>query len=177
MAGGGHQFGERHGAAVGGANALGGIVYEVLVEAEASVLQCEITDLVDEQSKTGAWSSDWDAHGYRELEFRVVSGQWLDPDGTPHDLGMIGCAEVVDRYAEFIEEELWAPCPADSMKRWQILSALFPEAQVTETLRSRFNTIFCLYRWSTLSISEPVGNGACDNARTLNHHHVLFSFD
>ncbi len=127
MAGGGHQFGERHGAAVGGANALGGIVYEVLVEAEASVLQCEITDLVDEQSKTGAWSSDWDAHGYRELEFRVVSGQWLDPDGTPHDLGMNGCAEVVDRYAEFIEEELWAPCPADSMKRWQILSALFPK--------------------------------------------------
>lgn len=88
-------------------------MYEVLVEAEASVLQCEITDLVDEQSKTGAWSSDWDAHGYRELEFRVVSGQWLDPDGTHHDLGRNGCAEVADRYAEFIEEELWHQIDAE----------------------------------------------------------------
>lgn len=88
-------------------------MYEVLVEAEASVLQCEITDLVDEQSSPAAWSSDWDAQGYRELEFRVVSGQWLDQYGAPHDLGRNGCAEVADRYAEFIEEELWHQIDAE----------------------------------------------------------------
>jgi len=88
-------------------------VYEVLVEGEASVLQCEITDLVDEQPHPGAWSSDWDAQGYRELQFRVISGQWLDPDGKPHDLGKNGCAEVADRYAEFIEDELWHQIDAE----------------------------------------------------------------
>lgn len=82
-------------------------MYEVWVEGEASVLQCEVIDLVDEQSRPGTWSSDWDAQGYRELEFQVVSGQWLDPDGTSHDLGRNGCAELADRYAEFIEDELW----------------------------------------------------------------------
>ena len=80
-------------------------MYEVAVDGEASVLQCEIANLVDEQPRPGAWSSDWDAQGYRELEFRVISGQWPDPDGGPHDLGRNGCAEIADRYAEFIEEE------------------------------------------------------------------------
>lgn len=89
-------------------------MYEVVVEGEASVLQCEITDLVDEQPRPGVWSSDWDAQGYREMEFRVVSGQWFDQDGNPHDLGKNGCAEIADRYAEFIEEELWHQIDSES---------------------------------------------------------------
>ncbi|EOA4333892.1 hypothetical protein ACH2GM_006196 [Pseudomonas aeruginosa] len=28
-------------------------------------------------------------------------------DGHPSDLGRNGCAEVADRYAEFIEDDLW----------------------------------------------------------------------
>ena len=88
-------------------------MYEVLVEGEASVLQCEITYLVDDQPLPGAWSSDWDAQGCREMEFRVVSGQWFDPDGTPHALGRNGCAELADRYAEFIEDQLWHQIDAD----------------------------------------------------------------
>ena len=37
----------------------------------------------------------------------MVSGQWLDPVGTQHDLGKNRCAEVAERYAELIENELW----------------------------------------------------------------------
>lgn len=82
-------------------------MYEVAIEAEACVIQCEITELVVEDAHRGAWSSDWDARGYRELEFRAVSGVAYDADGHATALGQNGCAEVVERYAEFIEEELW----------------------------------------------------------------------
>ncbi|WP_409280207.1 hypothetical protein [Pseudomonas sp. KCJK8751] len=30
-----------------------------------------------------------------------------DTEGHPSDLGRNGCAELVERYAEFIEDELW----------------------------------------------------------------------
>lgn len=56
-------------------------LYQVDIEAEACVIQCEITNLVTAEPQPGAWSSDWDAVGYHELEFRVVSGQAFDTDG------------------------------------------------------------------------------------------------
>lgn len=89
-------------------------MYEVEIDAEACVLQCEITALIDEPARVSRWSTDRDALGYRELEFRVVAGQWFDPDGHPQDLGRNGCAEVAERYAEFIEGQLWQQLEAEA---------------------------------------------------------------
>lgn len=81
-------------------------MYEVVIEAEACVLQCEITDLVIEQARPGLWSSDWDAGGGCELEFRIVCGTVCDDQGHCTDLGRNGCAVLADRYAEYIEEQI-----------------------------------------------------------------------
>lgn len=86
-------------------------MYEVTIE--AFVLQCEITELVDVEPNPATWTSDWDAQGYRELEFRVVSGVVYDENEVPSDLGRNGCAELAERYAEFIESELWRQIDAD----------------------------------------------------------------
>lgn len=59
-------------------------MYDVDIEAEACVLHCEVTNLVDEPARLTAWVTDRDALGYRELEFRAVSGEWFDPDGKAH---------------------------------------------------------------------------------------------
>lgn len=82
-------------------------MYEVAIEAEACVLQCEISDVFVAEANPLAWSSDWDAQGYREMEFRVISGIGYDEHGAPSELGRNGCAEIAERYAEFIEEEIW----------------------------------------------------------------------
>ena len=86
-------------------------MYEVTIE--AFVLQCEITELVDVEPNPATWTSDCDAQGYRELEFRVVSGVVYDENEVPSDLGRNGCAELAERYAEFIESELWRQIDAD----------------------------------------------------------------
>ncbi|WP_434676735.1 hypothetical protein [Pseudomonas sp. D3-10] len=86
-------------------------MYEVAFE--GFVLQCEITELVDVESNPGTWTSDWDAQGYRELEFRVVSGVLYDENDTPSDLGSNGCAKLAERYAEFIESELYRQIDAE----------------------------------------------------------------
>ncbi|PMY79851.1 hypothetical protein C1X72_17765 [Pseudomonas sp. FW306-2-2C-D06B] len=88
-------------------------VYEVHIDAESCVIQCEILDVIEAEPNPGIWTSDWDAQGYRELEFRVVSGVAYDTEGHPSDLGRNGCAELVDRYAEFIEDELWMQLDAE----------------------------------------------------------------
>jgi len=82
-------------------------VYEVDIEAEACVLQCEITTMVVADAHPSLWTSDWDAEGYREMEFRVVSGITFDPNGEESDLGRNGCAAIAERYGEYIEERLW----------------------------------------------------------------------
>lgn len=82
-------------------------MYEVAIESEACVLLVEIIDLVNSAPTPGAWTSDWDAQGYRELEFRVVSGVAYDECGNGSDLGRNGCAEIAERYAEQIEEDIW----------------------------------------------------------------------
>ncbi|VVP31357.1 hypothetical protein [Pseudomonas fluorescens] len=86
-------------------------MYEVTIE--AYVLQCEITELADVEPNPATWTSDWDAQGYRELEFRVVAGVVFDEFDAPLDLGRNGCAELAERYAEFIEEELWRQIDAE----------------------------------------------------------------
>jgi len=86
-------------------------VYEVSFE--GFVLQCEITELVNVEANPSTWTSDWDAQGYRELEFRVVSGAYYDEHDVPTALGRNGCAELAERYAEFIESELWRQIDAE----------------------------------------------------------------
>ena len=65
-------------------------MYEVHIDAESCVIQCEILDVIEAESNPGLWTSDWDAQGYRELEFRVESGVAYDADGQPSELGRIG---------------------------------------------------------------------------------------
>ena len=82
-------------------------MYEVAIEAEACVLLCEISELLIEEGRPGVWTSDWDARGYCELEFRVVSGVVYDEQGQASDLGRNGCAALAERYGESIEEQIF----------------------------------------------------------------------
>ncbi|AVX93073.1 hypothetical protein PkP19E3_33475 (plasmid) [Pseudomonas koreensis] len=70
-------------------------------------LQCEVTVLVDEPPDPWATSSDWDAYGDREMEFRVVSALVYDENGVPSDAGRNACAQLAEDYAELIEDKLW----------------------------------------------------------------------
>lgn len=76
-------------------------------------LQCEVTSLLDVPPDPWATTSDWDAYGYRELEFRVISGQVYDDSGMASDAGRNACAALAEQYAEFIEEELWRQIEAE----------------------------------------------------------------
>lgn len=79
--------------------------YEVNIDQYC--LQCEMTSLLDVPPNPEATTSDWDAYGYREMEFRVVSGQVVDENGVASDAGRNACAALAEQYAELIEEELW----------------------------------------------------------------------
>lgn len=81
------------------------MMYDVNLDQYA--LQCEITELLDVPPDPWAKTSDWDAFGYREIEFRVVSAQVYDENGKATELGRNGCAALAEQYAELIEEELW----------------------------------------------------------------------
>ena len=80
------------------------MVYDVRID--AYILKCEVT-WIDEPGSPGLDTSDWDALGYRELEFRVLSCQWEDDQGRLIDAGRNACAELSDLYGEFIESDLW----------------------------------------------------------------------
>lgn len=81
-------------------------MHEVVIEAEACMIQCEVTDLLVDGKRLDAWRSAWDCRAYHELEFRVVSGVACEETGDVTELGRNGCAELAERYAEFIEEAL-----------------------------------------------------------------------
>ena len=81
------------------------MIYDVNLDQYA--LQCEVTELLDVPPDPWATSSDWDAYGYRELEFRVVSAQVYDEHGEAIELGRNGCAALAEQYGELIEEEVW----------------------------------------------------------------------
>ena len=81
------------------------MIYDVNLDQYA--LQCEITELLDVPPNSWATTSDWDAYGYRELEFRVLSAQVHDENGEAIELGRNGCAALAEQYSELIEEELW----------------------------------------------------------------------
>lgn len=81
------------------------MLYEVNIDQYC--LQCEVTSLLDVPPNPEVTTSDWDTYGYRELEFRVVSGQVYDENGVASDAGRNACAALAEQYAEFIEEALW----------------------------------------------------------------------
>ncbi|VVN44894.1 hypothetical protein [Pseudomonas fluorescens] len=80
------------------------MTYDVNLDQYA--LQCEVTELLDVLPAPWATSRDWDAYGYRELEFRVVSAQVSDENGDATELGRNGCAALAGQYRELIEEEM-----------------------------------------------------------------------
>lgn len=81
------------------------MTHEVIIE--DYVLQCVITHQLSVKGDPTSWASPEDYHGYREMEFEVVSGNTYDDEGNPVDLGKNGCAAVAEKYAEEIEEQLW----------------------------------------------------------------------
>jgi hypothetical protein len=81
------------------------MTYEVIIE--DYVLKCDISSVVNVKGNPNSWASPEDYHGYREMEFEIVSGYTYDDDGKPEDLGKNGCAAVADRLAEEIENLLW----------------------------------------------------------------------
>ncbi|WP_273648925.1 hypothetical protein [Pseudomonas aeruginosa] len=77
------------------------------VSIEQYELKVKITHMEVVEGNSSSWDSDWDYYGYREMEFEVVSGLVYDEDNNVEDLGANGCAALAEKYAEFIEEELW----------------------------------------------------------------------
>lgn len=80
-------------------------MYEVHLD--QFVLQCEVTYHEEVAPSPGIDTSDWDAYGYREMEFRLESGQVYDEDGAASDAGRNACAALAEKYAEYIEQQLW----------------------------------------------------------------------
>ena len=90
---------------------------EVIVE--GFVLQVEVTHCVNEPPCPGTWSSDWDAQGCRELEFKVLSGITYDDDGIRMDADPLGLQLVALQYGRQIETALWFEIDARQRRqRW-----------------------------------------------------------
>lgn len=92
---------------------------EVIVE--GFVLQVEVTHCVNEPPCPGTWSSDWDAQGCRELEFKVLSGITYDDDGIRMDVWPVELRAVSVEHAKQIETALWFEM--DSQRRRQRCAA------------------------------------------------------
>ena len=93
--------------------------YEIVVE--GFVLQVEVTHCVNEPPCPGTWSSDWDAQGCRELEFKVLSGITYDDDGIRMDVWPVELRAVSMEHAKPIETALWFEI--DSQRRRQRCAA------------------------------------------------------
>jgi hypothetical protein len=93
------------------------MTYEVIVE--GFVLQVEVTHCENTSPCPGDWSSDWDAQGCRELEFKVESGICYDDDGIRMDVDPLGLRLVFMQYGRQIETALWLEIDANTRReRW-----------------------------------------------------------
>ena len=93
------------------------MIYEIVVE--GFVLQVEVTHCENEPPCPGTWSSDWDAQGCRELEFKVVSGVTYDDDGIRMDVDLLALPLVSLQYGRQIETALWVEIDANKRRvRW-----------------------------------------------------------
>jgi hypothetical protein len=126
-------------------------VYEVDIDAEACVGQCEILDLVMSQGNPGALYSDWDAQGYREMEFRIESGIAYDEQGASTDLGR--CLQTyvdsfpnADSLANANADTASVPTPSNMARKlksgvalsWLMLSMISNATMVPPTKMTRF---------------------------------------
>ncbi|MCB2251816.1 hypothetical protein KTQ74_07920 [Pseudomonas chlororaphis] len=93
------------------------MTYEVIVE--GFVLQVEVTYCENTPPCPGTWSSDWDAQGCRELEFKVLSGICYDDDGVRMDVDLLALPLVSLQYGRQIEVALWLEIDAQQRRgRW-----------------------------------------------------------
>ncbi|MFW9085608.1 hypothetical protein ACOI7N_13740 [Pseudomonas sp. P2758] len=93
------------------------MTYEVIVE--GFVLQVEVTHCENTPPCPGTWSSDWDAQGCRELEFKVLSGICYDDDGARMDVSRSDLAPFIWLNSQAIETALWVEIDAiNRRQRW-----------------------------------------------------------
>ncbi|TWC50143.1 hypothetical protein FBY04_12036 [Pseudomonas sp. SJZ080] len=92
--------------------------HEIVVE--GFVLQVEVTHCENTPPCPGTWSSDWDAQGCRELEFKVVSGICYDDDGIRMDVEPYQLPILAHSLGRQIETALWVEIDAINrrQKRW-----------------------------------------------------------
>lgn len=91
--------------------------HEIVVE--GFVLQVEVTHCENTPPCPGTWSSDWDAQGSRELEFKVVSGICYDDDGIRMDVDSLALPLLAQQYGHLIETALWVEIDANQRReRW-----------------------------------------------------------
>ncbi|MNN31510.1 hypothetical protein D3C81_1452000 [compost metagenome] len=93
------------------------MTYEVIVE--GFVLQVEVTHCENTPPCPGDWSSDWDAQGCRELEFKLVSAICYDDDGIRMDVDRLALPLLSQQYGCQIETALWVEIDANKRReRW-----------------------------------------------------------
>jgi hypothetical protein len=94
------------------------MIYEVIVE--GFVLQVEVTHCENTPPCPGTWTSDWDAQGCRELEFKVVSGFCYDDDGNRMSVQPYWShTAITQQYGRQIETALWVEIDANQRRqRW-----------------------------------------------------------
>lgn len=91
--------------------------HEIVVE--GFVLQVEVTHCENIPPCPGTWSSDWDAQGCRELEFKVLSGICYDDDGVRMDVSRSDLAPLIWSNGHAIETALWVEIDAQQRReRW-----------------------------------------------------------
>lgn len=78
--------------------------HEIVVE--GYYLQVEVTHCVNEPAQPGAWSSDWDAQGERELEYVINRAICYDDDGVKLDVTE-QAGDIAGQYNNQIITALW----------------------------------------------------------------------
>lgn len=92
--------------------------HEIVVE--GFVLRVEVTHCENTPPSPGTWSSDWDAQGCRELEFKVLSAFTYDYDGIRMSAQPYwSLAALAWQYVKQIETALWVEIDAlQRRQRW-----------------------------------------------------------
>lgn len=79
------------------------MLYEIVVEGFA--LDVEVTHCVNTPPCPSTWSSDWDAQGERDIEFRILCGVEYDDQGHPANVSNL--LRIAHCYRAQIETALW----------------------------------------------------------------------
>ncbi|WNW10103.1 hypothetical protein RRX38_02715 [Pseudomonas sp. DTU_2021_1001937_2_SI_NGA_ILE_001] len=79
------------------------MIHDIVVDGFA--MDVEVLHCVNIPAAPGSWSSDWDAQGEREIDFRVVSAIEYDDAGGKRVAPDTG--QLQAQYAAQIETALW----------------------------------------------------------------------